>query len=187
VTNLVSDKVRDLADSLADLKVGLRLALAVELAQLVAQAVGDVVRTLVAGRTGVGEFRLHRVSPTGHEADPRDAEDEAFEDMRRYEIDEPKSTAEARSPAHAAAPVAVAAAAHVVRWWLGRRGNLITAIGAGLGVSLLGIAGGTVVRTALAILTAAVDLLSVTDGLDWLYKSAPNTPEFCAWPAMHDG
>ena len=69
-------------------------------------------------------------------------------------------------PASAAAPVAIAAAVHVVRWWLGRRGNLLTAIGAGLGVGLLGIAGGTVVRTALAILTAAADLLSVTDGLD---------------------
>ena len=63
MTNLVTDKVRDLADSLADLKVRLRLALAGELAQLVAQAVGYVVRTLVAGRTGVGEFRPHRVSP----------------------------------------------------------------------------------------------------------------------------
>ena len=68
MTNLVSDKVRDLADSLADLKVRLRLALAGELAQLVAQAVGDVVRTLVAGRTAVGEFRPHRVSPAGREA-----------------------------------------------------------------------------------------------------------------------
>ena len=168
MTNLVSDKVRDLADSLADLKVRLRLALAGELAQLVAQAVGDVVRTLVAGRTGVGEFRSSRVSPPGHEADPWDAdEDEEFDHSRRYQIDEREVTVEAGSPAGAAAaPVAIAAAVHVVRWWLGRRGNLLTAIGAGLGVGLLGIAGGTVVRTALAILTAAADLLSVTDGLD---------------------
>jgi hypothetical protein len=47
---------------------------------------------------------------------------------------------------------------------------LISAIGAGLGVGLLGLASGTVVRTALAILTAAADLLSVTDELD---SSAP--------------
>ncbi len=168
MTNLVIDKVRELADSLADLKVRLRLALAGEMAQLVAQAIGDVVRTLVAGRTGVGEFRPHRVSPTGREADPWDAdEDEEFDDSRRYEIDETGTVAEAGAPAGAAAaPVAIAAAVHVVRWWLGRRGNLITAIGAGLGVGLLGLAGGTVVRTALAILTAAADLLSVTDGLN---------------------
>ena len=168
MTNLVSDKVRDLADSLSDLKLRLRLALAGELAQLVAQAVGDVVRTLVAGRTGVGEFRPHRVSPAGHESDPWEADDDGeFDDSRRYQNDEHEATVEAGSPARAAAaPVAIAAAVHVVRWWLGRRGNLITAIGAGLGVGLLGIAGGTVVRTALAILTAAVDLLSVTDGLD---------------------
>ena len=168
MTNLVSDKVRDLADSLADLKVRLRLALAGELAQLVAQAVGDVVRTLVAGRTGVSEFRPHRVSPAGREADPWDAdEDEELDDTRRYQIDEPEEAVEAGSPAGAAAaPIAIAAAVHVVRWWLGRRGHLLTAIGAGLGVGLLGIAGGTVVRTALAILTAAADRLSVTDGLD---------------------
>ena len=138
------------------------------LAQLVAQAVGDVIRTLVAGRTGVGEFRPSRLSPAGHDADPWDTdEDEEFNDSRRYEIDEAETPAESGSPAGAAAaPVAIAAAVHVVRWWLGRRGNLLTAIGAGLGVGLLGIAGGTVVRTALAILTAAADLLSVTDGLD---------------------
>jgi hypothetical protein len=168
VTNLVSDKVRDLADSLADLKVRLRLVLAGELAQLVAQSIGDVVRTLVAGRTGVGEFRPPRVSPAGREADPWDAdEDEEFDDTRRYQIDEREEAEEAGSPAGAAAaPVAIAAAVHVVRWWLGRRGSLLTAIGAGLGVGLLGIAGGTVVRTALAILTAAADLLATTDGLD---------------------
>ena len=168
MTNLVSDKVRDLADSLADLKVRLRLALAGELAQLVAQAVGDVVRTLVAGRTGVGEFRPPRASPAGREADPWDAdEDEYFDDSPRYEPHDTETTVETGSPASAAAaPVAIAAAVHVVRWWLGRQGSLLAAIGAGLGVGLLGIAGGTVVRTALAILTAAVDLLSVTDGLD---------------------
>ena len=167
MTNLVRDKVRDLADSLSDLKVRLRLALAGELAQLVAQAVGDVVRTLVAGRTGVGEFRPSRVSQARRDADPWDTdEEEEFDDTRRYEIEETETAAEAGSPAGAAAaPVAIAAAVHVVRWWLGRRGSLLTAIGAGLGVGLLGIAGGTVVRTALAILTAAVDLLSVTDGL----------------------
>ena len=166
MTNLVSDKVRDLADSLADLRVRLRLALAGELAQLVAQAVGDVVRTLVAGRTGVGDFRPHRVSPAGREADPWDAdEDEEFDDSRRHEIDETE-TATATPARVAAAPVAIAAAVHVVRWWLGRRGHLLTAIGAGLGVGFLGIAGGTVVRTALAILTAAADLLATTDGLD---------------------
>ena len=168
MTNLVSDKVRDLADSLSDLKLRLRLALAGELAQFVAQAVGDVVRTLVAGRTGVGEFRPSRMSQAARDSDPWDTNEyEEFDDSRRYEIDETETAVETGSPARAAAaPVAIAAAVHVVRWWLGRRGNLITAIGAGLGVGLLGLAGGTVVRTALAILTAAADLLSVTDGLD---------------------
>ena len=168
MTNLVRDKVRGLADSLADLKVRLRLALAGELAQLVAQAVGDVVRTLVAGRTGVGEFRPSPVSPAGREADPWDTdEDDQFDDTRQDPIDERETTVETGSPAGAAAaPVAIAAAIHVVRWWLGRQGSWLAAVGAGLGVGLLGWIGGAVVRTALVILTAAADLLSVTDGLD---------------------
>jgi hypothetical protein len=168
VTNLIGEKVRDLADSLADLKVRLRLALAGELAQLVAQAVGDVVRTLVAGRTTVGEFRSSRVTPAGREADPWDTdEDEEFDDTRRDHIDEREVAPESVSPVGASAtPVAIAAAVHVTRWWLGRQGSLITAIGAGLGVGFLGLAGGTIVRTALAILTAAADLLTTADGLD---------------------
>ena len=168
MTNLIGDKVRDLADSLADLKVRLRMALAGELAQLVAQAVGDVVRSLVAGRTAVGVYRPSRVTPDGHEADPWDTdEDEEFDVTRRYCIDEPETAPESVSPVGAAAaPVAIAAAVHVTRWWLGRRGSLITAIGAGLGVGVLGLAGGTIVRTALAILTAAADLLTTADGLD---------------------
>lgn len=168
MTNLIGDKVRDLADSLADLKVRLRLALAGELAQLVAQAVSDVVRTLVAGRTGVGEFRPSRVPSSSRDADPWDTdEDEEFDDTRGYQIDEREVADKPGSQAGAAAaPVAIAAAVHVVRWWLGRRGSLLTAIGAGLGVGLLGLAGGTVVRTALAILTAAGDLLATTDVLD---------------------
>ena len=168
MTNLIGDKVRDLADSIADLKVRLRMALAGELAQLVAQAIGDVVRTLVAGRTVAGESRPSRVRPPGYEADPWDSDEEdEFDSTRRYPIDEPEATEEAVVPASAAAaPVAIAAAVHVIRWWLSRRGNLITAIGAGLGVGLLGIAGGTLIRTALAILTASADLLATTDGLD---------------------
>ena len=64
------------------------------------------------------------------------------------------------------APIAIAAAVHAVRWWLGRRGTLAGAVGLGLGVGVLGLTGGAIVRYALAALTAAADLLAVTDALD---------------------
>lgn len=164
MTNLVSDKVRDLADSLTDLKVRLRLALAGELAQLVAQAVGDVVRSLVAGRAESVPTRS-----SSRSWDERDPWDEQDDDPRRYDPYEREDSDEdpvATLPASAAAPIAIAAAVHVVRWWLGRKGHLLGAIGIGLGVGFLGLTGGTLVRSALAALTAAADLIAITDTFD---------------------
>ena len=156
MTALVAAKMRDLADSLADLKVRLRDALAGELAQLVARAVGDVVRTLVAGQAG----REPQVR-SWHEHD-------AWDDDFNHEEDfvEEAAPGSPGSSAAAAAPIALAAAVHVVRWWLGRRGTLAGAVGLGLGVGVLGLTGGAIVRCALAALTTAADLLAVTDALD---------------------
>jgi hypothetical protein len=152
VTDLVAAKMRDLADSLADLKVRLRDALAGELAQLVARAVGDVVRTLVAGRAE----RLPPPVRSWHEHD-------AWDDDLDHEEDFGEETAPG---APAAAPIAIAAAVHAVRWWLGRRGTVAGAVGLGLGIGVLGLTGGAIVRCALAALTTAADLLAVTDALD---------------------
>jgi hypothetical protein len=164
VTGLVTAKMRDLADSLADLKVRLRVALAGELAQHVAKAVGDVVRTLVAGRSEVVGPR-----PPTRPWDEQDPWGEEEDDLRRvdpHEREPRDEDAVATLPASAAAPVAIAAAVHVIRWWLGRKGHLLGAIGIGLGVGFLGLTGGTLVRSALAALTAAADLIAVTDTLD---------------------
>ena len=165
MTGLVAAKMRDLADALADLKVRLRIALAGELAQHVAKAVGDVVRTLVAGRTEIVDRR-----PTSQSWDEQpDPWDDHESDRRRYDPYEREPSDEdpvATVPVSAAAPVAIAAAVHVVRWWLGRKGHLLGAIGLGLSVGLLGLTGGVLVRSALAALTAAADLIAVTDALD---------------------
>lgn len=164
MTGLVAAKMRDLADALADLKVRLRIALAGELAQHVAKAVGEVVRTLVAGRAEIVDRR-----PSSRSWDEPDPWDEHESDPRRYDPYEREPCDEdpvATVPASTAAPVAIAAAVHVVRWWLGRKGHLLGAIGIGLGVGLLGLTGGTLVRSALAALTAAADLIAFTDALD---------------------
>ncbi|HXD85228.1 MAG TPA: hypothetical protein VN641_01960 [Urbifossiella sp.] len=156
MTALVAARMRDLADSLADLKVRLRDALAGELAQLVARAVGDVVRTLVAGQAG----REPPPVRSWHEHDAWDDFDHEEDFVEEVAPGAPGSSAAA------AAPIALAAAVHAVRWWLGRRGTLAGAVGLGLGVGVLGLTGGAIVRYALAALTTAADLLAVTDALD---------------------
>ena len=57
------------------------------------------------------------------------------------------------------------AAVFVTRWWLLRRGTLWAAAGLGLGVGLLGVIGGPLARTAVAVLAATADVLTATDAL----------------------
>jgi hypothetical protein len=152
-----------LAASVAELKVRVRHALASELAEQVAAAVADVVRAVVAGR----EFDHYRAPQPSHswrqETDRWDEVDVDSEDG--YWQDGPSSICNDKPAMNSAMPLAVAASVHVVRWWIGRRGTLLGAVAAGLGVGLLGLTGGTLVRAALAALTAAADLLAVTDAL----------------------
>ena len=61
--------------------------------------------------------------------------------------------------------ITVAAGVHVARWWLKRHGTVLAAAGLGLGVGLLGVIGGPVIRTAVAVLAAAAELMIVTDAL----------------------
>ena len=156
MTALVRAKVHDFAASLDDLKVQLRLALAGELAQLVARGVGDVVRTIVSGRMPPDPARTWRSSRS---EDPWE-EDDDFDPV-------PGTERHAVEPVPAVAgPVVLLAAIHITRWWLVRRGTVMTALGAGLGVGILGLAGGAFARSAIAALVAISDLLAVTDALE---------------------
>jgi hypothetical protein len=156
--------MRDLADTLVDLKVRLKVALAGELAQHVAKAVGDVVGTLVVGRA---EFTHCRPPPKEWgEHDPWEDDIESDPQFGRYASRDEEEEMTVNLSAKAAAPIALAAAIHVARWWLGHRGHLLGAIGLGFGVGIVGLTGGAIVRSALAALTAAADLLAVTDALD---------------------
>ena len=163
MTALVTAKMQYLAEAFADLKTRVRLALAGELAQHVATAVADVVRAVIAGRDSAENRPLSR-SWQHPDRDPWEEDDEF--DRRRADRFRPDEDDEpvARS-ANAAVPLAVAAGIHTVRWWLARKGHLLGAIGAGLGIGFLGLAGGPLIRSALAALTAAADLLAVTDAL----------------------
>lgn len=177
MTGLIRQQVRTLAGVLADLKARVRLALAGEIARAVAGAVEEVVRAVVAGRRepvrptpAPASFR-----PTpGRWDDGDDAWDRArdpWDDRDDWDDGRPARPAarvppdDPAPPAAPAVPAAVAAGVHVARWWLARKGNLLAAVGAGLAVGLLGLAGGPTIRTAVAALAAAADLVAVTDAL----------------------
>lgn len=178
MTGLIRQQVRTLAGVLADLKARVRVALAQEIARAAAGAVEEVVRAVVAGRRE--PFRPTPAldydwpapgrwddgdSGRGRARDPWDDRDDWSDDDRAARpaaVGRPDNPA---PPAAPAVPAAVAAGVHVARWWLARKGNLLVAVGAGLAVGLLGLVGGPAVRTAVAALAAAADLVAVTDAL----------------------
>ena len=165
MSSLVAINLSKLAGELEDLKNRLRVALAGELARHVATAVGDVIRAAVAGETAAqfqrAQFERRHADPDAWD-DEEDSYDAAYR-HREYDDDD-SDQSELDSPVNLSASVAVAASVYVARWWrLGRRGTLLGAVGAGMGIGLLGLIGGPLVRAALVILAATGDLLSVTE------------------------
>jgi hypothetical protein len=163
VTGIVTAKMQGLAASIAELKVRLRHVLASELAEQVAAAVADVVRAVLVGREFAG-YSSPQSSPTWRDEDPwSDVDVDSVDGYRRG--GSPHTVHHEKSAVNPALPLAAAAGIHAVHWWIGRRGTLLGAVAAGLGIGVLGLAGGPLVRAALAALTAAADLLAITDGL----------------------
>ena len=166
MSGLVVTKMHHLAGEFEDLKGRLRIALAGELARHVATAIGDVIRAVVAGEM-IPHVQRTQFDRREVDADPwAESEEDAFEpESYRYanRRHEPEQS-DPDPPPNVNATVAVAASVYVARWWrLGRRGTLLGAVGAGIGIGLLGLAGGPLVRSALVILAATGDLLSVTE------------------------
>ncbi len=169
MTALVRRQLADLAAFVANLKERVRVAVAGELSRAVGDAVKEVVGAVLAGRV----LAAPRPSQTGQWNNrddgwgrPRDpwgdnrADDEY--DPDRVE----REDYVAGPPPAARVTVAIAAGAAVARWWAGRSGSrLLAAAGVGLGVGLLGILGGALARTAVAVLAAAADVLAATDAL----------------------
>ncbi|VTT99581.1 unnamed protein product [Gemmataceae bacterium] len=172
-----------LAATMAELKERVRVAVAGELGRAVGDAVRQVVQAVVAGNTKPSPAPRPAASRWDDEDDdhrdgwsrPRDPwaaggdEDDDYDRGRgarratptRHEppIEEPATAVSAGVTA------AVAAGVYVARWWLVRRGTLLAAAGLGLGVGLLGVVGGPLARTAVAVLAATADVLTATDAL----------------------
>jgi hypothetical protein len=171
-----------LAGTMAELKERVRVAVAGELGRAVGDAVRQVVQAVVAGNTKPSAAPRTAASRWDEDDEddrdgwgrPRDpwAEGPAEDDddygrgarrtaPKRHETpsDEPPTAV------NAGVTAAVAAGVYVARWWLVRRGTLLAAAGLGLGVGLLGVIGGPLARTAVAVLAATADVLTATDAL----------------------
>lgn len=182
MTGVVKTQLTGLAGTMAELKERVRVAVAGELGRAVGDAVRQVVQAVVAGNTKPTPAPRPAASRWdeddeddrdgwGRTRDPwaagRDEEDDDYDrgahrtTPKRHEAptDEPPTAVSAGVTA------AVAAGVYVARWWLVRRGTLLAAAGLGLGVGLLGVIGGPLARTAVAVLAATADVLTATDAL----------------------
>ncbi len=173
-----------LAGTMAQLKERVRIAVAGELGRAVGDAVRQVVQAVVAGNTEPPPAPRPAASRWDDEDEddrdgwgrPRDpwGETESNRDEDDYERGRGGyRAAPTRHETPTAGPpgvstnvtAAVAAGVYVARWWLVRRGTLLAAAGLGLGVGLLGVIGGPLARTAVAVLAATADVLTATDAL----------------------
>jgi hypothetical protein len=181
VTGVVRTQLTGLAATIAGLKERVKVAVAGELGRAVSEAVQQVVQAVVAGRADPPRSE-HR--PTSRHATQR-GWDDADEDDAGWsrpldpwdddhgENDEKDRYHPRGAPVRhydspdtlPAVTTAVAAGVYAAKWWVGRKGTLLAAVGLGLGVGLIGVIGGPVARTAVAVLAAAADLLAATDAL----------------------
>jgi len=171
-----------LAATMAELKERVRVAVAGELGRAVGDAVRQVVEAVVAGNTKPTPAPRPAASRWddededdrdrwGRPRDPwaagRDDDDDEYDRGARRST--PKRheppTDEPPTAVSVGVTAAVAAGVYVARWWLVRRGTLLAAAGLGLGVGLLGVVGGPLARTAVALLAATADVLTATDAL----------------------
>ncbi|HEY2784544.1 MAG TPA: hypothetical protein VGJ05_06160 [Fimbriiglobus sp.] len=175
MTNLVTDKLRDLAAVLADLKDRVRIALAGELARAVADAVRDVVQTVLQREAVPGRDRSrpsYSYAPPDRWSDPRDPWTEERVDWEGPPDPHPLSgdeTGRGCRPRGVTAQVSRflgptgSVAVRVARWWADRTGTYGVAVGLGIAVVAAGAYGGPAVQAVLAALAAATDLLAVPD------------------------
>jgi hypothetical protein len=186
VTRIVTTQLTGLAGTMAELKERVRVAVAGELGRAVGDAVRQVVQAVVAGRTEPPPVRRSPASrwddddeedrdgwgrprePWGDTDRDRDDDDDDYDRGRSVRRGTPTrhETPIAEPPAvSVSSTAAVAAGVYVARWWLVRRGTLLAAAGLGLGVGLLGVVGGPLARTAVAVLAVTADVLTATDAL----------------------
>lgn len=171
---VIRTQLTGLARTIADLRERVRIAVAGELGRAISGAVQQVIQAVVAGQADPP-----RPSATYQRSSPSRWEDSEDRWNRPYDpwTDDPDDAYD--RDRHSAAPVpsdappvpdrgvtpAIAAGVYAARWWLGRQGTLLAAATLGLGIGLLGVLGGPIARTAVAVLAATADILSATDAL----------------------
>lgn len=182
MTKIVTTQLTGLAATMANLKERVRIAVAGELGRAVGDAMRQVVEAVVAGRTEPPRVSRTPASrwddeddrdgwgrpsdPWGDDRDPDDEDDyERSRDVRRGAPARHDTPIADPPLSSAGVTAAVAAGVYVARWWLVRRGTLLAAAGLGLSVGLLGVIGGPLARTAVAVLAATTDVLTATDAL----------------------
>jgi hypothetical protein len=184
VTGVIRSQLTGLGRTIADLRERVRVAVAGELGRAVAGAVQQIVQAVVAGRPDPPRPEptpaYRRPDRWGDEDEddrwgrPRDpwADDPDDDFDRDRDRVEPRPAHERHEPSPGNEPpadpgvtAAVAAGVYTARWWLARKGTWVAAVGLGLGVGLLGVLGGPVARTAVAVLAATADILSATHAL----------------------
>ena len=181
MTGVVKTQLTGLAGTMAELKERVRVAVAGELGRAVGDAVRQVVQAVIAGNTKPPPAPRPAASRWADEDDDdrdgwgrtrdpwvaRDEEDDDYDRGARRTTPTRHETPTDEPPTAVSAGVtaAVAAGVYVARWWLVRRGTLLAAAGLGLGVGLLGVIGGPLARTAVAVLAATADVLTATDAL----------------------
>lgn len=165
-----------LAETLAGLRERVRAAVAGELGRAVGDAVRQVVQAVVADRAEPPRPRTPASRWDDEDDDDREGwgrPRDPWHDLSDEDVDgySPRTRTRLEPPsdeplaASASVPTAVAAGVFVTRWWLLRRGTLLAAAGLGLGVGLLGVAGGPLARAAVAVLAATAEVLTATDAL----------------------
>ena len=180
MTAILIAPLRRLSRALLDLRDRVREALAGEVARAVGEAVNEVVAAVLRGgpppaapppRDGGHPGRSHwaDADPWGDSSPPWpdgwDAADFGREpdDVETPPVsDDEVSGAKPRTPAGLGA---VAAGLSAGRWWLGRRGSVVEAVGVGLIVVLAVLVGGPLARAGAAVVSAAADVSAATDAL----------------------
>jgi len=166
MTALVTERLHHLAETLADLKVRVRAAIASELGRTIGAAVRDVLVVTLTHRLSLptrstATDRWHEEAERGQWGQPASPHDPWDEDPDNIDQQPPaRSPHESESSPALPAAAAVAVGVHIGRWWLARQGGIIGAVAAGVLVTTLGLATGSVARAALAVIAATADVLT---------------------------
>ena len=163
---LVTQRVQRLAESLEELKVKVRTALAAEMANVIGTAVRDILVVALINRILTTPPRSdHWREDTSEDRDPWDDPVDTFDRMPARCEHCDRSETEPASAGSTTAATSIAVGVNVGRWWLTRTGTIPAAIGLGVAVTVLGLAGGPIARAIFAVLAATTDVLTAESAL----------------------